>query len=821
MIHTIENSTLQLNVSPQLGRWNIHSHLRNGPSIDGIQVRMSYRDGISHYQSLQSWRGASVSAPELVPSPHGPLQQLTIHIGADKDPLRYILRFALSKEYPLLLWKLQIENRGRRVVQIDQIEMLSAGFVYRQLPGLYGKINLSTKARQPAVDPLRSAPPIQDIAFFSNGWQSWSYSGVYSSLERYRQTRLGLLRTTVSANPGTPRSRRRGLFGSDMFGVLGDRKNRNAILVGFLSQQQQFGSVEAWTGATPPALRLIANGDDARLEPGKSMITDWACMQFLHMDAVDPLGEYIEAVVREHHLAGSAQRLKESPTGWCSWYQFSTEDYVGAVTALDIQENLGALTGVRPDLPLDILQIDDGFEEQIGDWSTFSPGFHQGVAPLAAEIRRAGFEAGLWLAPFIVHPKSRLAHDHPEWLLRGSLGRPVNAGFLWGVFMNALDLTHPGAMEYAAESVRMASREWGFSYLKLDFLFAGALPGRFKDASKTRAQVLRAGLESLRSAAGEETTLLGCGCPLGPAIGLVDTMRIGADTTRRWLPAFKGIQFFFQSEPDFPSARNASQNALTRAALHQRWWINDPDCLLLRPQTKLTLEEIQTRATIIALTGGSFFLSDHLPGLPADRLWMAEALLPLIGKRPFVLDWFDSATPTHLQLDLEGAAGRWHLLAVFNWDDKARQETVQLSDFYLEAYPAYYAREFWSGRIFQVISQDVSSARIELGEIPAHGCALLAVRPSQAHHPQYIGGNLHISQGLEVSAWEQSGSGLAFCLERPGHSHGHIDVGLPQPPRVVRLNQKATDWETVDQRIYRLQVNFDHQALIELDWGIP
>jgi alpha-galactosidase len=140
-------------------------------------------------------------------------------------------------------------------------------------------------------------------------------------------------------------------------------------------------------------------------------------------------------------------------------------------------------------------------------------------------------------------------------------------------------------------------------------------------------------------------------CPLGSAIGLVDTMRIGADTARRWLPSFKGHQFFIQSEPDLPSARNASHNALTRAALHQRWWINDPDCLLLRPQTKLTLAEIQTQATIIALTGGSFFLSDHIPELSPERRRIAEALLPLIGKRPFVLDWFDSSTPTRLQLD--------------------------------------------------------------------------------------------------------------------------------------------------------------------------
>ena len=35
-----------------------------------------------------------------------------------------------------------------------------------------------------------------------------------------------------------------------------------------------------------------------------------------------------------------------------------------------------------------------------------------------------------------------------------------------------------------------------------------------------------------------------------------------------------------------PSVRNALQNVLCRLPLHQRWWINDPDCLLLRPETR-------------------------------------------------------------------------------------------------------------------------------------------------------------------------------------------------------------------------------------------
>ena len=33
-------------------------------------------------------------------------------------------------------------------------------------------------------------------------------------------------------------------------------------------------------------------------------------------------------------------------TGWCSWYQFSSKDYVGQVSAADIRRNLAAIAQV-------------------------------------------------------------------------------------------------------------------------------------------------------------------------------------------------------------------------------------------------------------------------------------------------------------------------------------------------------------------------------------------------------------------------------------------------------------------------------------------
>jgi alpha-galactosidase len=817
-LYTLENAYIQVEVNPGLARWSVSSRSTNQPSLKNVQIRLNYRRGRTGMHLLDRWKAYSVSDPETIESPHGPLSQISLVIGPERDEIPGILTFALPQNLPLLLWKISVKNQGTHPVYIDEIELLSAGYIYPQRGGLSGQIRFPNldyrQVDQSHRSRHRSHPT--SLTFFSNGWQSWSRSGSYQLNDHYLQTRLGFLRTPMVKNAQTPNSRRAGLFASDMFGVLGDRNQRHGLLFGFLSQKEHFGSLETWLGGPSPTMRLWANGDGARLDPGEQIETDWACVQFLHLDNPDPLAPYLEAVAREHGLSRANDLKAVSPTGWCSWYQFSGEDYIGSLSADDIRDNLEALHELREQIPLEIVQIDDGFESQVGDWFSFNQGFEDGLSPLAVEIRKMDFTPGLWLAPFILHPKSRLAAQHPDWLLRNRFGLPVNAGFLWNAFTKALDLTHPDALAYVQDVVHSATGEWGFTYLKLDFLYAAALPGRYQDATRTRAQVLRSGLEAIRRAAGEETFLLGCGCPLGSAIGFMDGMRIGADTARRWKPSYKGIESLLKEEVSFPSAFNALHNALTRSDLHKRWWINDPDCLLLRPETQLTKTEVETIASVIALTGGSLMVSDHMPALPAERLRIAECLLPLIGKRPYILDWFDSSTPERVQLDLEGPSGPWHLIALFNWDDQATDLSLLLNSFYLNEGGELYAREFWSGTVQLIPGGQNATRGINLEQIPAHGVVLFALRPRHPYSPQYLGSDLHISQGLEVINWQRHDRSLICDLERPGYSNGSIEIATPRPIKSAFLNGISIPWTERSPGGNLFELEFNKTARIEI-----
>lgn len=809
MVTVIENRFIRLDVHPELGLWKVEGKTRAAPKIENIQVNLWCRRGGSRFRFGDHWRETDQIPSSDEPTQHGEIRKELFEISSARANLRTLISFALPKEYPFLLWRVEIENRGVKPINVENIEMLTAGFFYRERRSPPGVIQL----RHPISSRRTTQGEWADqLAFYSHGWQSWSYSGVYSRRERYQSTRLGPLRMSVIQNPGTPRPRRKGLFASDMFGVLGDRRSRNAVLAGFLSQRQHFGSLECWIGNWPPALRMWANGDDTRLDPGKKMVTDWAYLQFHHLDDTDPLETYTSAVAREHGLSGEPV-WQSSPAGWCSWYQFSSEDYAGALTAHNIRENLSALVALREALPLDVLQVDDGYEAEVGDWDLFNASFPEGVAPLAAEIREAGFKPGLWLAPFIVHSRSRLAHHHPEWLLRNRLGLPVNAGYLWGSFARALDLSRPEVNHYIQGVIDTAVRHWGFTYLKLDFLYAAALRGQYHDPTRTRAQVLRAALESIRAAAGEETFLLGCGCPLGPAIGQVDAMRIGADTARRWYPSYKGIELVFKSERTFPAARYACHNSLTRAAFHRYWWINDPDCLLVRPETELTLCEVQTVASVIALTGGSCFLSDHLPALPPERLRIARCLLPLIGKTPSILDWFDKQTPEQVGLELRGPSGHWYLVGLFNWSDRVETRGLSLQELTLPT-GKYFAREFWSAAV-----RSLDSEHPVVVDIEPHGVALFSLRLRDARHPVYLGGDFHISQGLEVKRWVPNQNSLFLQLEHPGVNEGCFDLFVPWAIQHACLNGDDLIGESLDSGVYRFRLKFNTTTGIEIKYG--
>ena len=387
----------------------------------------------------------------------------------------------------------------------------------------------------------------------------------------------------------------------------------------------------------------------------------------------------------------------------------------------------------------------------------------------------------------------------------------VNSGFVWNRLGFALDLTHPQVQTYVWEVIHTAVKDWGFPYLKLDFLYAAALPGEHYDHTKTRAQILDQALHLIREAAGEQTVLLGCGCPLGPGVGIFDMMRISADVSPNWSPQFYGVRFPFRNEPNMPSTRNAIQNILSRSMMDPYFWVNDPDCLLVRDDSNLSLAEVQSLATAISLSGGAFLISDDMTRLSPERLKLAASLLPILPPNPVVPDLFTSYMPTQLGQTLQNSAGEWTLIALFNWDDQPADIKLTLSDWGLEASEDYLLREFWTGEI--VLAEKQHTFR----QVPAHGVRLVAVRESGPI--AYLGSDLHISQGIELKEWRIDKSKLKFKLDLGRNVEGNCYLRLPSLPSQIFQNGKPTEWQAVDERIIKIPVSLSPDCLIQIDFS--
>jgi alpha-galactosidase len=514
------------------------------------------------------------------------------------------------------------------------------------------------------------------LRFLKHGWQSWSFTGSRElDADGEPPFPSGPWLRGLHHALGAPPPDREGWHESHLVTVAGPARGGAACLAGVMEAGR--GTGIAYLRREPDGVRIeLEVRFEAPLAPGASLEVERA-----RVALGDDAARLLDAFAEEHGDRAGARCGAPFQSGWCSWYHFFHE-----VSEDALLRNLDALAAARREIPIDLVQLDDGYQRAVGDWLETNAKFPRGLAPVAAAIRDAGFRAGLWTAPFCVVPESRLFAGHPEWLLRH--GKELHRGLLHGQWT-------PGGSVYALDTTREDVRAHllrthaaiaglGFGYQKLDFLYVVAMQADAADRSRTRAERLRLGLEAIRAGAGDEAFLLGCGCPLGPAIGAVDGMRIGPDVAPHWFPVTKppipGI------EPALPSTRSAIRSVYARVFMHRRYWLNDPDCLMARSRdTQLAPAEIGSLAAAIGATGGMFLFSDDFGSLSADDRARVRATIALAREvddagargaaRPLAL-LAGEIPEGALAHTADGA-----LAALLNADESARRVCVPLAGF--------------------------------------------------------------------------------------------------------------------------------------------
>ncbi|MBQ7294817.1 MAG: alpha-galactosidase [Clostridia bacterium] len=309
-------------------------------------------------------------------------------------------------------------------------------------------------------------------------------------------------------------------------------------------------------------------------------------------------GDYEEVFDKYFAMWDMPETRHGTMSGYTSWY-----NYFQNITEDIIIRDLGGLDPYKDQVS--IFQIDDGYETFIGDWLDPNPEkFPKGMKYIADEIHKKGYKAGIWLAPFNCQKISRMAKEHPDWLIKHENGKPMVGCIAWGGAYT-FDIYNENVREYLRHVFDVVLNEWGYDMVKLDFLYSQCIKPRH---GKSRGEIMCDAMAFLRECVGDKL-FLGCGVPIGPALGVCDACRISCDVDL----SYKG-KFYsrIQVSNEMLNARSAINNSLFRRHLNGRVWMNDPDVFFLRKNNlKFTNEQKYLLGRINNLCGNVLFVSDN------------------------------------------------------------------------------------------------------------------------------------------------------------------------------------------------------------------
>ncbi len=698
----------------------------------------------------RAFRATSAREPrsESVQTPNGPATRISMRCSTELD-LELELAVEMSESTSGVTLELAVENTGESAQRIGALEPFSweeTGDCELKLEGDPGAMR-----------------------WYRMGYQSWTPAGWLRLDRTERRPRIGLLRD-LYCGPLTPFPRR-GFHASDCATSL-RAPGSAGLSLGFVTHRNYLCHIGlSCKGPRPSALYAQASLEEHSLAPGDRTVGE---RLWLGLDAAgeDGIATWAQHCGREMNV-----RVPDTtPSAWCSWYQFFTR-----VTAPDVVRATQHLADQK--IPIDTIQLDDGFQAAVGDWREWDAGFPDGIAPIAKEIRASGFRAGLWLAPLLVSRASNTAREHPDWLLRRSDGKPrvalINKDWK-GKICYALDPTHPEVLSWLERIARRARKD-GFDYLKLDFLYAGTLPGERYDPDLPSGAAYRGAIEAIRRGAGKAAFLLGCGAPLGPSIGLFEAMRIGPDVAPYWASPIADRLFGVKAAP---SAVNGLRNVLSRAALHRRLWLNDPDCAVLRDEdTKLDTNEVRTLAATIAVSGGLLVLSDDPDKLSDERGRLQSRLLPPL---PFVPEVTLGEGESPDQLSIAFPDGSVLVLRV-NLSDSSRALPIDPVALGFEGSVSGY--DVWEDRLL-----DLAELTEPSQPEPAHGCRLVHL-VADNDEVRVIGSTLHLaSGGFGVESVRSGPEGRAQVdLALRGERRGKLILAFPGRTDATRVHVSFKD----------------------------
>lgn len=437
-----------------------------------------------------------------------------------------------------------------------------------------------------------------------NGWQNTSFCGYRGKIDPSKKK-------IILAHDQNQFSLRRD-FGylhkslvNEWFTQIVGRST--SLVIGALSIRKQFTQVYLRQEKHGLRIRINCQLDGLSLSPGESIFSEKIALIF---------GSKKESLKKFAHLLrryNSIERLKKAPRGLCcAYYQQGLK-----VDQEYILKQLKVVKEIFPRKSLSYIQIDAGYCLW-GDWLEVKRKFPSGMKYIVDKIKQHYLKAGIWFAPFLVDPRSRLYREHQDWLLRNDCGDEIRVytgslvNLLPGLALRVLDPTLSFVQQYLRKVV-LTFKSWGFELLKIDYTYAVCLTNRYYKPI-TRAEALRTGLEIIRQAAGDKIHLMSAISPLSPLLGIIDSARMGVDSI---VPQLCKIPVLKKIINEFMLSENL-RNSKARDFLNGKVFRNDADCLVLRNGVGLSKRLVRAHYEFAKKYKGSIWIGDSLVNCSQD-----------------------------------------------------------------------------------------------------------------------------------------------------------------------------------------------------------
>lgn len=356
------------------------------------------------------------------------------------------------------------------------------------------------------------------------------------------------------------------------------------------------------------------------------------------------------------------QARRDSNTNYF-WTSF--QDYRTSFSFKYLLDQLNILDETIPPIPLQSVHVGPGYCIP-GDWLDPLDSWPKAFENVSREICRRLYRAGIYVAPFVVHEKSKIFRNHPRWLLKDHDDNPVEAGIDSNGKLYALDGSNEDVKSYISK-VFKTFQKMGFTYFELDYLESGLRDSsevQHSKKGKTSVQIFRSVMEIIREAVGPGSFITANRAPYSPLIGYVDAMRIERDQSWNW---------------DEQTTGHILQESYNSQFFNNIFWQNDPDVVFLRNyRSYYSDDEQKSLAFWIGFMGGSIGISDNFKLMENEKLQLWRFLEP--NKRPQSASlpyWGANVRNKVAVRKLKNEKG-WAVL-ILNDSDKPVSETYMMS----------------------------------------------------------------------------------------------------------------------------------------------